>query len=230
MAKQSGKMAKRKSRSIACHDERMFIFSPERTALVVIDMQRDFFGDDDDPMWAVVPQVQELINLARTVDCRVVFTRESYAPDLSDVHDYRRSLEYVGRDGPHGLFLVRGEAGHDFLDGFQPLAGDLVIDKPGFSAFHGCDLHEQLHGLGIDHLILCGVTTQCCVHSTLRQAVDLGYWCLTVADCCAAEDPALHDAALLLIAGEGHLFGWTCDLADVALACRSKARRVRSSK
>lgn len=224
MAKQSGKMAKRKPRSIACRDERMFIFPPERTALLVIDMQRDFFGDEDDPMWAVVPQVQELVGLCRNAGCRIVFTRESYAQDLSDVHDYRRSLEYVGREGPNGLFLVRGEAGHDFLDEFQPQPRDLVIDKPGFSAFHGSDLHEQLQALEIDHLILCGVTTQCCVHSTLRQAVDLGYWCLTVADCCAAEDPTLHEAALLLIAGEGHLFGWTCELSDVQRACVGKRR------
>jgi nicotinamidase-related amidase len=98
-----------------------------------------------------------------------------------------------------------------------------VIDKAGFSAFHASDLDEILKQDGIDHLILCGVTTQCCVHSTLREAVDRGYWCLTVADCCAASESGMHDAALSLIAGEGHLFGWVADLQDFQRSFASRA-------
>lgn len=219
---------------IACWGDRSFAFLPERTALLAIDMQRDFFGDEDgeeqDPMRAVIPRVAELIAFARQTGCLVVHTRECYAPDLSDVTDYRRSLGYVGRKGPLGRFLIRGEKGCEFVDEVKPLAGETVIDKPGFSAFYRSDLDEVLRKAGVDHLIFCGVTTQCCVHSTLREAVDLGYWCLTVADCCAAEDDALHDAALMMIGGEGDLFGWVADLRGVlsATAPQPRARNVAS--
>lgn len=192
---------------------------PAQTALLSIDMQRDFFGDDgDDPMREIVPRVTQLLDAARNIGCRIVHTREGYAPDLSDVTAYRKSLGYVGRQGPTGRFLIRGEWGHDFLDEVAPHEGETVIDKPGFSAFYASDLHEQLQASGTNRLILCGVTTQCCVHSTLREAVDLGYWCLTIADCCAADDPDLHDAALRLIAGEGDLFGWIGNLQDFLAA------------
>lgn len=209
-------------RSVNCWHDRSYEFRPEATALLVIDMQRDFFPDPDDPesdgtvdpRTAIVPRVAALTEHARQLGIKVIHTREGYHADLSDVSGFRRSLEYVGRPGPDGLLLIRGEAGHDFLDALQPRADELVIDKAAFSAFHGTGLDDHLRQAGIDHLILCGVTTQCCVHSTLRSAVDCGYWCLTVADCCAAEEPILHDAALALIAGEGHLFGWICDLAD----------------
>ena len=90
-----------------------------------------------------------------------------------------------------------------------------MIDKASFGAFYNTDLEQILRSGAIDHLIICGVTTQCCVHSTLREAVDRGYWCLTVADGCAATDAGMHDAALQLIAGEGHLFGWVADASDV---------------
>lgn len=200
---------------VACRGQRSYAFVPAQTAVLSIDMQRDFFGDDgDDPMREIVPRVTQLLDAARNIGCRIVHTREGYAPDLSDVTAYRKSLGYVGRPGPTGRFLIRGEWGHDFLDEVAPHEGETVIDKPGFSAFYASNLHEQLQASGINRLILCGVTTQCCVHSTLREAVDLGYWCLTIADCCAADDPDLHEAALRLIAGEGDLFGWIGDLQD----------------
>ncbi len=204
--------------TISCRSGRAFAINPATTALVVIDMQKDFFTGDGSAMLDIVPRVASLTAWARDNGCTVIHTREGYLPDMSDVSAYRRSLDYVGRDGPLGRFLIRGEPGHDFLDALTPLAGETVIDKAGFSAFHDTGLHEQFSAAGIDHLILCGVTTQCCVHSTLRDAVDLGYWCLTVADCCAASEPDLHDAALRLIEGEGHLFGWVCDAADATEA------------
>ena len=213
-----------KQQRIACRDGRSFAFVPGRTALLLIDMQKEFFASDDgdeehpDSMSAIIPRVVDLADLARTSGIRVVHTREAYAPDLSDVSEYRASLDYVGHPGPLGRTLVRGEASHDFLDCLQPERGETVIDKPGFSAFHASPLDHVLRSSGIDHLFIAGVTTQCCVHSTLRSAVDLGYWCLTIADCCAASEPHLHDATLAIISGEGHLFGWICDFADVAAA------------
>lgn len=232
---------------VRCRDERIFSFAPKRTALLVIDMQREFFATDDEdgdgeglgggeregdeedrggnPMWEIVPRVARLAELARLSGVRVIHTREGYAPDLSDVSDFRASLDYVGYDGVLGRSLVRGEPSHDFLDEMRPAPGETVIDKAGFSAFYASGLDNVLRSSNIDHLILAGVTTQCCVHSTLREAVDRGYWCLTVADCCAASEPELHEAALALIAGEGHLFGWICDLDDVAAAVQPKLAR-----
>ncbi len=217
-----------KSLAVACRDRRKYAFTPERTALLVIDMQRDFFGEDGNAeVLAVIPRVAELIAAAREIGCRVVHTREGYAPDLSDVTPFRKSLGYAGRRGPLGRFLIRGQAGHDFLAEARPAPGEAIIDKAGFSAFYKSALDKLLRSAGIDHLILCGVTTQCCVHSTLREAVDHGYWCLTVADCCAAEEPELHEAALSLIAGEGNLFGWVCELSDVLRAARGPLARLR---
>ena len=169
-------------------------------------------------MSEIVPRVRRLLDHARKIGCHVVHTREGYQADLSDVSSFRRELDYVGHDGPLGRSLIRGEPGHDFVSELQPLEHELVIDKASFGAFFQTDLDTHLRAAGVTHLILCGVTTQCCVHSTLREAVDLGYWCLTVADCCAAAEPALHEAALLLIVGEGHLFGWISDLSDVEIS------------
>lgn len=233
MTKKTSAVAPKRSVSfkIACRSEIPFTFAPERTALVVVDMQRDFFsGPDedqgDDPMREIIPRVARLIAVARSLGCQLVHTREGYAPDLSDVSDYRKSLEYVGRKGPTGHFLIRGEWGHDFLDEVRPLPGETIIDKPGFSAFYRSTLAERLQDTGVTHLILCGVTTQCCVQSTLREAVDRGYWCLTVADCCAAENDDLHEAALRLIAGEGDLFGWVCDVSDIEQGTGSGIARL----
>jgi len=206
--------------SVQCRGNRTYEFSAANTALLAIDMQREFFTEDVgefvEEMRAIVPRVAALIELARSFGCRVIHTRESYSPDLSDVTPYRRFLDYVGKPGPLGRFCIRGEPGHDLVEEVHPLQNETVIDKAGFGAFYRTDLDRQLRAAGIDHLILCGITTQCCVHSTLREAVDRGYWCLTVADCCAASEPGMHDAALGLIAGEGHLFGWVCNLADVS--------------
>jgi nicotinamidase-related amidase len=206
--------------SVQCRDRRTYEFSPAQTALLVIDLQREFFaegmGECLDEMRAILPRVKRLIAIARKLNCKLIYTRESYQPDLSDVNAYRRSLGYVGRPGPLGRFCILGEPGHEFVEECRPLPDETVIDKASFGAFYNTGLDDLLRQDGIDHLILCGVTTQACVHSTLREAVDRGYWCLTVADCCAALEPGLHDAALELIAAEGHLFGWVADVQDIA--------------
>jgi len=208
--------------SVACLGDRHFEFNPESTALLSIDFQREFFVDDagnnQDDMRSILPRVEKLISLARALQCKVIHTRESYQADLSDVSAYRHSLNYVGKPGPLGRFCVLGEPGHEWVSEAQPQHNETVIDKASFGAFYNTNLDEILQNAGIDHLILCGVTTQCCVHSTLREAVDRGYWCLTVADCCAASEPGMHEAALSLIAGEGHLFGWVADIEEIEKA------------
>jgi nicotinamidase-related amidase len=210
---------------VRCRGNRNYQFSPATTAFLIIDLQKEFFAEDSgechDEMQAILPRVARMITLARDLGCQVIHTRESYQPDLTDVHAYRQSLDYVGKPGPLGRFCILGEPGHEFVEQVQPFPDETVIDKASFGAFYNTSLDGLLKRNGIDHIILCGVTTQCCVHSTLREAVDRGYWCLTVADCCAASEPGMHDAALDLIAGEGHLFGWVADAQDIDTAVTS---------
>jgi nicotinamidase-related amidase len=155
--------------------------------------------------------LQQVANAARTAGVRLIHTREGYAPDLSDVHPAKGERSWVGRSGPLGRFLIRGEPGHDFIPECLPAAGEAIIDRPGFSAFYRTDLEECLKTAGLTHLVFTGVTTQCCVHSSLRDAVDRGFLCLTLADGCAAYERRLHDASLALIQGEDHLFGWIAE-------------------
>jgi len=191
------------------------------TALVVIDMQRDFCsphgyaaraGLDVARLSQPVHQIRQLLAAARASGMLVIHTREGHLPDLSDCppEKLRRSVQAgapIGSTGPLGRLLIRGEPGHDFIDELQPLPGEVVIDKPGYGAFHLTDLERVLRDHHTRQLILCGVTTEVCVHSTLREAVDRGYACITVADATAASDPALHAPALAMIGVEGGIFG-----------------------
>jgi biuret amidohydrolase len=214
--------------SVKCRGDRVYEFSPARTAFLVIDLQKEFFvegiGECLDEMRSILPRVVKIVAIAREIKCKVIHTRESYKPDLSDVNAYRQSLDYVGKPGPLGRFCILGEPGHEFVEEVQPLTGETVIDKASFGAFYNTSLDDLLRRDAVDHIIMCGITTQCCVHSTLREAVDRGYWCLTIADCCAASDPGMHDAALELIAGEGHLFGWVANAQDVESGVSSFAK------
>ena len=142
----------------------------------------------------------------------IVHTREGHVPDLSDCPPYklarsRAAGAQIGSSGPLGRLLIRGEAGHDFIDELRPAAGEIVIDKPGYSAFAHTDLDHRLRVRDIDTLLLSGITTEVCVSSTLRDAVDRGYRCITVSDACASGFADLHDAALRMIAVEGGIFG-----------------------
>lgn len=213
---------------IACNHDRRFRFEPARTALVVIDMQREFLDPQGayymgDEAATIVPRVVALTGAARAAGLMLVHTREGYRSDGTDMNPLKRERNSAGAEGPLGRILIRGEAGQDFLPSCRPAEGESTVDKPGFSAFHGTDLDALLRSRGVDHLIVCGVTTQCCVHSTLRAAVDLGYWCLTVEDCCAAIDPRLHDAAMTLIYGENHLFGWVARSPETIAALGRRA-------
>ena len=217
--------------SVPCRSGRSFALARERTALLVIDMQRDFLdpegasalaGTDVARLAAIVPAVAAVLSAARTAALMVVHTREGHRADLGDLtavkrEQYAASGIEIGAAGPLGRRFVRGEAGHDTVPELAPIAGEAVIDKAGFGAFHGTDLDERLAAEGIDRLILTGVTTQCCVHSTLREAVDRGFACLTLADATATEDPSIHEAALSIIASEGHLFGWIANAQDLTM-------------
>ena len=205
---------------ILCWGDRQFAFDPVTTCLIVVDMQHDFIAPADAvtsrltdrfPLAGIVPNLKRVLATARRVGMTIVHTREGYAADGSDVSLYKRSLDYVGRPGPNGPFLIRGTPGHDFFDGFEPQPDEIVVDKAAFSAFYQTSLHRTLVDTGVTHLVLTGVTTQCCVHSTLRDAVERGYFCLTLEDCCAAEDPTVHAATMRIIQAENNLFGWISD-------------------
>ena len=195
--------------------------SPARTALLVIDMQRDFLdpqgyaaraGVDITRLRATIAPVQALLAMARSASMSVIFTREGHRPDLSDCPPVkllrsRTAGAEIGTPGPMGRLLVRGEYGHDLVDEMQLGSTEPVIDKPGYSAFHQTDLDPILRGSQIHTLLICGVTTEVCVHSTVRAATDHGYHCITVSDACASSEPHLQLPALEMIAVEGGLFG-----------------------
>jgi nicotinamidase-related amidase len=213
------------------------------TALVVIDMQRDFCapggyadraGLDVARLAAPIAAIGRLLGAARAAGVLVVHTREGHRPDLSDCPPAKlaRSVAAgapIGARGPLGRLLVRGEYGHDFIDELRPVAGEVVVDKPGYGAFHRTDLAEILERLGIATLVLCGVTTEVCVHSTLREAVDRGYACWTVGDACAASDPALQKPALAMIGVEGGVFGRVVDT-DTVVAALADGRAAANAR
>jgi len=218
--------------SVPCDDGRFYAFEPARTALLAIDFQRDFLEPDGGcnkdrqgtkRLAAVVPAAKAAVEVARAAGIEVIHTRESYSSDLSDVTPLKQAMAYVGAAGPLGRCLIRGEPGCDFIAGMQPEPDERVIDKAGFSAFYDTDLQDHLSARGITHLIVTGITYQCCVHSTLRDAVDRGYSCLTLDDSCAALDADLEDAVRRIMRSEGNLFGWIADVGSFRDALASTA-------
>lgn len=199
------------------------------TALLVIDMQRDFLdpqgyaaraGVDVARLRTTIAPVRRLLAAARTGGMRVIFTREGHRPDLADcppakLARSRAAGAEMGSAGPLGRLLVRGEWGHDLIEDMNLTAAEVVIDKPGYSAFHQTELDQILRGNAIQTLIVCGVTTEVCVQSTVRAATDLGYHCITVGDACAASEPQLHQPALAMIGVEGGIFGQVLDSCTV---------------
>lgn len=198
------------------------------TALLVIDMQRDFLdtdgyaaraGVDVTRLRSTLAPVLSLLDAARACGLLVVFTREGHRPDLSDcpktkLARSRAAGAEIGSAGPLGRLLVRGEYGHDLVAEMQPRSGEVVIDKPGYSAFHQTDLDQILRNQGIQTLVVCGVTTEVCVHTTVRCATDQGYHCVTVADACAASEAHLQQPALDMLQVEGGIFGAVATSAD----------------
>jgi nicotinamidase-related amidase len=215
--------------------------SPDTTALIVIDMQRDFLdpmgyigqsGVDVGVLRAAIPNVQRLLAAARSAGIRIIHTREGHRPDLADLNPAkaRRAAGVgaaIGSRGPLGRLLVRGEPGHGIIDELAPLSSEVVIDKPGFGAFYATDLELVLRAWGITSLTLAGVTTDICVHSTLREAVDRGFECQTVGDACAAADLALHQAMLSCISGEGGILGRVVSTAQIVADWASARQSAR---
>jgi biuret amidohydrolase len=195
-----------------------------RTALLIIDMQRDFLlpggfgetlGNDVSLLSACVPPCRRLLDAARRMGILVIHTREGHRPDLSDaprakVERGEPSLR-IGSEGPMGRILVRGQPGHDIVPELYPKDGEPIIDKPGKGAFYATDLHTVLQNKGIESLIVCGVTTEVCVHTTVREANDRGYRCLVPADCCGSYFPEFHRVGLEMIKAQGGIFGWVTD-------------------
>jgi nicotinamidase-related amidase len=208
---------------VACEYGLQYEFEPARTALLSIDFQRDFLetggmcaarGLPVGNLARILPRSARILASARQLGLMIIHTRECYAPDLSDMNAYRRHRDtIIGQQGPLGRFLIRGEPGTEIVTTMAPLPGEPVFDKASFDSFYGTRLDATLRERGITHLILMGITTQCCIASTLRGAVDHGYFNLLLADCCAAYDPAHHEATVSVIYSENHTFGWVSDAA-----------------
>jgi nicotinamidase-related amidase len=195
-----------------------------RTALVIIDMQRDFLepggfgeslGNDVALLGAAIAPCKKLLEAARRIGMLVIHTREGHRSDLSDAPPAKvnRGAAHlrIGSPGPMGRILIRGEPGHDIIPELYPLPDEPVIDKPGKGAFYATDLHSILVNRNIDTLIVCGVTTEVCVHTTVREANDRGFKCLVPGDCCGSYFPEFHQAGLRMIKAQGGIFGWVTD-------------------
>ncbi|EEA02169.1 isochorismatase hydrolase [Burkholderia sp. H160] len=202
-----------------------FTFDAVYTALIVIDMQRDFIepggfgealGNDVSLLSGIVPTVARLLAHARSAGWQVVHTRESHAPDLSDCPPAKRMRGMpnarIGDEGPMGRILVRGEPGNAIIDTLAPVDGELVIDKPGKGAFYATQLGAELSIRGITHLVFAGVTTEVCVQTSMREANDRGYECLLVEDATASYLPAFREATIAMIQSQGGIVGWTAPL------------------
>ncbi len=203
--------------------------STSATALVVVDMQRDFLepggylsalGGDLEGTRAAIPGIERLLAAARAAGLFVLHTRQGYRPDLLDLPAHkawraRHNGSGPGHPGPLGRFLVRGEPGWEITPELTPLPGEPVVDKSGNGPFHDTDLDTVLRGRGIRHLIVCGITTDCCVHCTIREANDRGYQCLLVSDACGSGDRKAHEAAVYLMTVEGGVLGATATVDTV---------------
>ena len=208
-------------------------FDPARTALVVIDMQRDFLepggfgemlGNDVSLLQAAVGPCGAALAAARSAGMLVIHTREGHRPDLADAPPEKLARgepqKRIGDKGPMGRILIRGEAGHDIVPELAPIPGEVVLDKPGKGAFHQTDLAQILANRSIDTLIVCGVTTEVCVHTTIREGNDRGYRCVALGDACASYFPEFHRVGLDMIKAQGGIFGWvsSSDAFEAALA------------
>ena len=191
-------------------------------------MQRDFLepggfgetlGNDVSQLARAVAPCAAVLKAARETGMLIIHTREGHLPDLSDAPPAKiergtPSLR-IGDPGPMGRILIRGEKGHDLIDALAPRDGEIVIDKPGKGAFYATNFGDVLKLHGIANLLVCGVTTEVCVHTTVREANDRGYRCVVLSDCCASYFPEFHEMGLKMIKAQGGIFGWVSDSRSV---------------
>jgi biuret amidohydrolase len=212
-----------------------FAFAPKTTALVIVDMQRDFvdpggfgeaLGNDVSLLRKAVAPTKRVLDAARRAGLFIIHTREGHRPDLSDLQPSKKARGRlktgIGDKGPMGRILVRGEYGHDIIDELKPKAGEPVLDKPGKGAFYATDFDAILQHRGMKQLVLCGVTTEVCVQTTVREANDRGYDCLVLEDCVGSYFPEFQDMALKMIKAQGGIFGWVGKSKDFIAAIARK--------
>jgi nicotinamidase-related amidase len=213
---------------------------PDQAALIVIDMQRDFIehggfgeslGNDVTRLQAILPSVARLLEVCRQVGMLIVHTREGHQSDLSDCPPAKRERGSptlrIGDEGPMGRLLVIGSAGHGIVPEASPLAGELIIDKPGKGAFYATALDAHLKARGITHLLFAGVTTEVCVQTTMREANDRGYQCLLIEDATESYFADFKRATLDMIRAQGAIVGWTASLAALEAALLVPAAAAR---
>ncbi|QEL21630.1 cysteine hydrolase [Bosea sp. F3-2] len=219
-----------------------FAFQPARTALLMIDMQRDFLepggfgealGNDVSRLRAAIAPCRALLDMAREAGLFVIHTREGHRADLSDAPSAKLERsppeKRIGACGPMGRILVRGEPGHDIVPELAPLPGEPVIDKPGKGAFYQTDLELMLRNRSIASLVVAGVTTEVCVHTTIREANDRGYRCLVPGDACASYFAEFHEVGLRMIAAQGGIFGSVTTSAEIRAAFMAAADRTEGT-
>jgi nicotinamidase-related amidase len=205
-----------------------FTFDPLTTALMVIDMQRDFIdhngfgaalGNDIKPLRAIIPPTARLIAAARGAGLPIIHTRECHAQDLSDCPTTKRERGKptlrIGDLGPMGRILVTGEPGTEIVAELKPIDGEIVVDKPGKGAFYATNLQDQLERLGVESLIFAGVTTEVCVQTTMREANDRGYNCLLATDATESYFPEFKSATIEMIRAQGAIIGWTAKVFEI---------------
>jgi nicotinamidase-related amidase len=214
-------------------------FDLAKAALVIIDMQRDFLepggfgealGNDVSLLRSAVAPCRSALEAMRARAALIIHTREGHRPDLADCPHAKWERGPIGRRigdaGPMGRILVRGEAGHEIVPELAPIDGEPVIDKSGKGAFYATDLEAILRSRGIDVLLVAGVTTEVCVHTTVREANDRGFRCIVLSDCCGSYFPEFHQVAVRMVCAQGGIFGWVADSSQLKRALASAASAV----